>query len=199
MATTLPGSPPSFDRNDVNGTVKSLCNYTRNLQENLDFMLGQLQKSMTAIQTSVEGLNSKVSSLQTTLSGVQQSVSTLGSEYNKLAARVTALEDFKAGKTRVLVATDIAARGIDISELSHVFNYDLPEVPETYVHRIGRTGRAKKKGVAWSIVSNFPEKARLDDICKYCNFTIQPMVMDKDGNLTPEEVKAPVTPKRRFR
>ena len=46
MATTLPGSPPSFDRNDVNGTVKSLCNYTRNLQENLDFMLGQLQKSM---------------------------------------------------------------------------------------------------------------------------------------------------------
>ena len=62
-------------------------------------------------------------------------------------ARVTALEDFKAGKTRVLVATDIAARGIDISELSHVFNYDLPEVPETYVHRIGRTGRAKRAGV----------------------------------------------------
>ena len=92
MATILPGSPPSFDRNDVNGTVKSLCNYTRNLQENLDFMLGQLQKSMTSIQSSVEGLNSKVSSLQTTLSGVQQSVSTLGSEYNKLAARVTALE-----------------------------------------------------------------------------------------------------------
>ena len=92
MATTLPGSPPSFDRNDVNGTVKSLCNYTRNLKDNMDYMLGQLHKSMTAIQTSVEGLNSKVSSLQTTLSGVQQSVSTLGSEYNKLAARVTALE-----------------------------------------------------------------------------------------------------------
>lgn len=92
MATILPGSPPSFDRNDVNGTVKSLCNYTRSLQENLDFMLGQLQKSMTAIQTSVEGLGTRVSSLQTTLSGVQQSVSTLGSEYNKLAARVTALE-----------------------------------------------------------------------------------------------------------
>lgn len=92
MATILPGFPPSFDRNDVNGTVKSLCSYTRSLQENLDFMLGQLQKSMTAIQTSVEGLNSKVSSLQTTLSGVQQSVSTLSSEYNKLAARVTALE-----------------------------------------------------------------------------------------------------------
>lgn len=92
MATILPGSPPSFDRNDVNGTVKSLCNYTRSLQEKLDFMLGQLQKSVTSMQSSVEGLNSKVSSLQTTLTGVQQSVSTLGSEYNKLAARVTALE-----------------------------------------------------------------------------------------------------------
>ena len=65
-------------------------------------------------------------------------------------ARVTALEDFKAGKTKVLVATDIAARGIDISELSHVFNYDLPEVPETYVHRIGRTARAGADGTAVS-------------------------------------------------
>lgn len=92
MATILPGSPPSFDRNDVNGTVKSLCNYTRSLQENLDFMLGQLQKSMTSMQSNVEGLGTRVSSLQTTLSGVQNSVDALGSEYNKLAARVTALE-----------------------------------------------------------------------------------------------------------
>ena len=66
------------------------------------------------------------------------------------SARVAALEGFKAGRTRVLVATDIAARGIDISELSHVFNYDLPEVPETYVHRIGRTARAGADGTAIS-------------------------------------------------
>ena len=65
-------------------------------------------------------------------------------------ARVAALEGFKAGRTKVLVATDIAARGIDISELSHVFNYDLPEVPETYVHRIGRTARAGADGAAVS-------------------------------------------------
>ena len=65
-------------------------------------------------------------------------------------ARVTALEGFKSGKVRVLVATDIAARGIDINELSHVFNYDLPEVPETYVHRIGRTARAGAEGTAIS-------------------------------------------------
>ena len=92
MATILPGSPPSFDRNDVSGTVKALCNYTRNLQEKLDFMLGQLQKNVTSMQSSVEGLGTRVSSLQTTLSGVQKSVDTLGSEYNRLAARVTALE-----------------------------------------------------------------------------------------------------------
>ena len=69
------------------------------------------------------------------------------------SARVAALDSFKAGKIRALVATDIAARGIDISELSHVFNFDLPEVPETYVHRIGRTGRAGADGVAISFCS----------------------------------------------
>ena len=69
------------------------------------------------------------------------------------SARVAALDSFKAGKIRALVATDIAARGIDINELSHVFNFDLPEVPETYVHRIGRTGRAGAEGVAISFCS----------------------------------------------
>ena len=66
------------------------------------------------------------------------------------AARQEALSQFKEGKVRVLVATDIAARGLDIEELSHVFNYNLPEVPETYVHRIGRTGRAGLDGDAVS-------------------------------------------------
>ncbi|MFM8490190.1 MAG: helicase-related protein, partial [Bacteroidota bacterium] len=66
------------------------------------------------------------------------------------SARQTALANFKSGKTRVLVATDIAARGIDIDELSHVINFDLPNIPETYVHRIGRTGRAGLSGIAFS-------------------------------------------------
>ena len=65
-------------------------------------------------------------------------------------ARQLALKNFKERKTRILVATDIAARGIDIDELSHVINFDLPEVPETYVHRIGRTGRAGLGGIAIS-------------------------------------------------
>ncbi|MCM0647666.1 DEAD/DEAH box helicase [Clostridium swellfunianum] len=66
------------------------------------------------------------------------------------SARQLALNSFKEGKIRVLVATDIAARGIDVDELPYVINFDLPEVPETYVHRIGRTGRAGQKGTALS-------------------------------------------------
>ncbi|MBK7939801.1 MAG: DEAD/DEAH box helicase [Lewinellaceae bacterium] len=65
-------------------------------------------------------------------------------------ARQAALGNFKKGRIRVLVATDIAARGIDIEELSHVINFELPNIPETYVHRIGRTGRAGASGIAWS-------------------------------------------------
>ena len=65
-------------------------------------------------------------------------------------ARQRALANFKTGDTRVLVATDIAARGIDIENLTHVLNYELPNEPETYVHRIGRTGRAGASGIAFS-------------------------------------------------
>lgn len=80
-------------------------------------------------------------------------------------ARVKALEGFKEGKIKVLVATDIAARGIDIDELALVVNYDLPNVSETYVHRIGRTGRAKASGVAVSFCDK-EERAYLRDIEK---------------------------------
>ncbi|HAN21986.1 MAG: DEAD/DEAH box helicase [Clostridiales bacterium GWF2_36_10] len=78
-------------------------------------------------------------------------------------ARQTALEDFKSRKTRVLVATDIAARGIDIDELSHVINFELPNISETYVHRIGRTGRAGFGGVAISFC-DINEEPFLKDI-----------------------------------
>ncbi len=79
--------------------------------------------------------------------------------------RQNALSNFKARKTRVLVATDIAARGIDIDELSHVINYELPNVPESYVHRIGRTGRAGMSGIALSFCDE-EEKEYLRDINK---------------------------------
>ena len=80
-------------------------------------------------------------------------------------ARQQALTDFKAGRVKALVATDIAARGLDIEELSHVFNYNLPDVPETYVHRIGRTGRAGHGGTAVSFCE-FGEKELLVPIEK---------------------------------
>jgi ATP-dependent RNA helicase RhlE len=80
-------------------------------------------------------------------------------------ARQNALNDFKSGAIRVLVATDIAARGIDVDHLSHVINFDLPNIPETYVHRIGRTGRAGADGVAISFCDT-EEKAFLKDIQK---------------------------------
>jgi ATP-dependent RNA helicase RhlE len=86
-------------------------------------------------------------------------------------ARERALDNFKARKTRVLVATDIAARGIDIDDLTHVLNYDLPNVPETYVHRIGRTGRAGAAGVAISFC-DWTEKNFLSDIQKLIKKTI---------------------------
>jgi ATP-dependent RNA helicase RhlE len=77
-------------------------------------------------------------------------------------ARTRALADFKAGAVRVLVATDIAARGLDIEQLPHVVNYELPNVPEDYVHRIGRTGRAGASGEAISLVSPEERKLQLD-------------------------------------
>ena len=91
-------------------------------------------------------------------------------------ARQQALSDFKAGKVKCLVATDIAARGLDIEELSHVFNYNLPEVSETYVHRIGRTGRAGHGGTAVSFC-DFGEKPYLKDIEKLIGHKV-PLVED---------------------
>ena len=114
-------------------------------------------------------------------------------------ARQQALADFKAGRIRCLVATDIAARGLDIDGLSHVFNYNLPEVPETYVHRIGRTGRAGRGGTAISLC-DFGEKPLLRDIEKLTKRTVTvvedhpyPMVVleapkrDKNGRIINQE------------
>lgn len=86
-------------------------------------------------------------------------------------ARQKALKDFKDGRLRVLVATDIAARGIDIDELPHVINYELPDVPETYVHRIGRTGRAGADGIALSFCSA-EEFGMLKDIQRLIGFKL---------------------------
>lgn len=119
-------------------------------------------------------------------------------------ARQLALNNFKAKRTRVLVATDIAARGIDIDELSHVINYDLPEVSETYVHRIGRTGRAGLGGIALSFCDN-EEKKLLSDIEKLITKRIAvidnhpfPLTADEPIREIPQKVFSPKPKTRSF-
>jgi ATP-dependent RNA helicase RhlE len=99
-------------------------------------------------------------------------------------ARERALDNFKSGRLKVLVATDIASRGIDVDNLSHVINFDLPNVPETYVHRIGRTGRAGNNGIAFSFCDR-EERILLRDINKITAQTI-PLVNDHPYNLAEE-------------
>lgn len=115
-------------------------------------------------------------------------------------ARQNALNAFKNGDIRVLVATDIAARGIDIDELSHVINYDLPNIPETYVHRIGRTGRAGLGGTAISFCC-FDEKESLKEIEKLTGKKI-PVVENHPFpmeifELTPKQPRQPREPRQR--
>ena len=113
--------------------------------------------------------------------------------------REKTMQRYRDGKLRILIATDVASRGIDVEDVDCVINYDVPEENEYYIHRIGRTGRAKRKGVAWSIVGNFPEKAKLDEIAKFSEFTIRPMILGEDGSLTEEAPTQPKPVKRRFR
>ena len=116
--------------------------------------------------------------------------------------RQRALGNFKSGRTRLLVATDIAARGIDVDELSHVINYDLPNIPETYVHRIGRTGRAGLSGVAYSFC-DAEEKEYLRDINKLIGFSVpvvadNPWAMDSNSLASVSGVVNPPQQKRPF-
>jgi ATP-dependent RNA helicase DeaD len=113
--------------------------------------------------------------------------------------REKAMQKYRSGKLAILIATDVASRGIDVDDVDCVINYDIPDENEYYVHRVGRTGRARRKGIAWSVVSNFPEKAKLDEICKFCSFSVKPMVLGHEGTLTQDVVKTPAPPKRRFR
>jgi len=91
--------------------------------------------------------------------------------------RLKALEDFKRGRVRILVATDVASRGLDIERLPHVVNYELPSAPEDYVHRIGRTGRAGREGAAISLVSR-EEMDQLRDIQRLLNRTLPASIVD---------------------
>ena len=97
----------------------------------------------------------------------------------KQATREKTMAAFRQGKLPVLIATDVASRGIDVDDVDGVINYDVPDENEYYIHRIGRTGRARKKGISFTLIGSFPEKAKLDEIAKFSGFTIAPMVFDE--------------------
>ena len=101
-------------------------------------------------------------------------------------ARARALERFREGKVQVLVATDVMSRGIDVAGVDAVVNFDVPMDPEDYVHRIGRTGRAKRAGVSFSFVS-FRDSIRMDEILKYIRTTPVTLVFDEFGTLCYKE------------
>ena len=99
--------------------------------------------------------------------------------------RERTLQAFRSGKLKLLVATDVAARGLDIDDVDAVFNYDVPDELEYYIHRIGRTGRAKRHGVAYSLVSTVTEGVRLDEIARNTNSDIEALKFDEDNCLVP--------------
>ncbi|WP_130848187.1 DEAD/DEAH box helicase [Intestinimonas timonensis] len=103
------------------------------------------------------------------------------------SVREKTLGKFRRGELRVLVATDVAARGLDIDDVDVVFNYDVPDETEYYVHRIGRTGRAKRHGVAYTLVSTITEAMRLDDIQKITRNDIHRLKYEKGTLLDLEE------------
>ena len=105
----------------------------------------------------------------------------------KQSQRERTMETFRKGKLPVLIATDVASRGIDVDDVDGVINFDVPDENEYYIHRIGRTGRAKKKGIAFTLIGSFPEKAKLDEIAKFSQFRIAPMYFDQYGCLLPVE------------
>lgn len=97
--------------------------------------------------------------------------------------REQVMEQFRQGKLRVFVSTDVAARGIDVDDVDIVFNCDVPDENQDYVHRIGRTGRAKRQGVAVTFIADYPSKMRIDDIAKNTRSEIRTVQFDADGHL----------------
>lgn len=160
LATRFMHSPRRVAATPPNSTVESIAQEVIHVdqvrkRELLSYLIGDGNWRQVLVFTRTKhGANR----LATQLEGDGISAAAIHGNKSQ-GARTRALADFKAGKVRALVATDIAARGIDIEQLPHVVNFDLPNVPEDYVHRIGRTGRAGRDGIAMSLVA--PEEAPL--------------------------------------
>lgn len=116
----------------------------------------------------------------------------------KQSVRERTMTAFRKGKLPILIATDVASRGIDVDDVDGVINYDVPDENEYYIHRIGRTGRARKKGISFTLIGSFPEKAKLDEIAKFSDFHITPMIFDEYGCLVPAPEEEKHMPRRKF-
>ena len=98
--------------------------------------------------------------------------------------REQVMDRFRRGELSVFVSTDVAARGIDVDDVDIVFNCDIPDENQDYIHRVGRTGRAKRQGVAVSLIADYPSKMRMDNIAKLTRNEVLPVKFDEDGKLT---------------
>ena len=172
LAKSILNNPVSISTSPENTTVESIIQYVYNVDKN--------RKSDLIIQLIKEGNWNQVLVFTRTKHGanklckkmIKVNISAAAIHGNKSqGARTNALSGFKDGSIKILVATDIAARGLDIPLLPHVVNFELPNIPEDYVHRIGRTGRAGAKGKAISLVCN-DEKEYLINIEKLIKLKI---------------------------
>ena len=98
--------------------------------------------------------------------------------------REQVMDRFRRGELSVFVSTDVAARGIDVDDVDIVFNCDIPDENQDYIHRVGRTGRAKRQGVAVSLIADYPSKMRMDNIAKLTRNEVLPVKFDEEGKLT---------------
>jgi ATP-dependent RNA helicase RhlE len=195
LAEGLLTNPLTIDVAPRNATVEGIAQRVHPVdrerkRELLSHLIGQNQWHQVLVFTRTKhGANKLALQLN------QDGITALAIHGNKSqAARTRALSEFKDGRLQVLVATDIAARGIDIDELPHVVNYDLPNVPEDYVHRIGRTGRAGANGEALSLVC-VDETAFLRDIERLLHRAL-PREIIAGFEPDPHAVARPVTERR---
>ena len=198
FSATMPAAIIDLSRNILGNPEKVTIKPKQATAEKVEqsvYFVSKPNKTKLLIHLLEENPNSSVLVFSRTKHGADKIVRLLGRADIKSAAihgnksqnaRQKALGNFKKGELNVLIATDIAARGIDVEELSLVINYDLPNIPETYVHRIGRTGRAKASGIALSFCNN-EEKEYLKDIQKLINQQI-PVIEDHPFPLDENDV-----------
>ncbi|MFI3265909.1 MAG: DEAD/DEAH box helicase [Rikenellaceae bacterium] len=191
LANTILSNPAKVEVTPASSTVDKIEQYLYYVEEKapllIELLKNPVMESVLVFTRTKHGAD-KVAKLLNKASITAEAIHGNKSQN----ARQNALNNFKLRTTRVLIATDIAARGIDVDNLSHVINYELPNVPETYVHRIGRTGRAGREGVAYSFC-NVEEVPLLKDIEKL----IGKRITVSGGNAYANaEVKAAVAQKR---